>query len=784
MPSRRPATPARSYPPSTRSPPSQTMPPSPTLLAMAQADDYSTFEGYTLDIANTVPLPHEASSDDESGDTPSWRSPDRTAIVSAESQQAVPEHGWASNDTSNLLDHLMDASMVSSDDHGCEVEEAVKGRADQAEQTAHRFLELVEPDDSAATVVQQSLPLAPIPSSNGHASASNGKGEEHHQESVTPLLRRMQAVHLDDSPQVSKEGLRRGIPVEDSWWLTKANMLVSRAFPFQPSAEVPAEVLIIVTTLDSSHAASSSILRLARFSADNIYDDSDSTSSLWQHDKLFSRINLKEHGRSEPSMILLKNLVTHQNGLLGGRELEVFDLLLELRRRASKMTAAASQVVMHLFVERIEPLYALSGIRTSLESYLRRRAGPGRLDEGTAFAYGMALKAVGTLFGHLPSEVLEEELEQVRGLIKEALNNKEYPHLRQSAVSALVKAHAVLQDDTRASDLKKRSLTMETTSTLEGEDMPTFLKADIDDGNGSFEGRDYEDEARSVASEDWADSKKHSSLPVLGCGGADKKRKIPEPGLLDPHWFPEKSRATSPAGSSRWSEDGTYFIIYDKEATMEHIIVKLFNQKSYASFARQLNIYGWRRLQTSPDGRINAAESHITMWQHPEVTCNTSDEGLKSVKRNAQDKNRRSSKTSDDTPDIEMAREARNDVNGTTFSQALAARAGALPAAVGGHAHQSSSLKITFPPRSVDHALPVYVPPNASEFALPPHMKATSLAIRKSHENLAVAENMTRPTLPLPARFSARRKGGSRRPHGKAASSPSPALSESSSDGD
>ena len=285
------------------------MPPSPTLLAMAQADDYSTFEGYTLDIANTVPLPHEASSDDESGDTPSWRSPDRTAIVSAESQQAVPEHGWASNDTSNLLDHLMDASMVSSDDHGCEVEEAVKGRADQAEQTAHRFLELVEPDDSAATVVQQSLPLAPIPSSNGHASASNGKGEEHHQESVTPLLRRMQAVHLDDSPQVSKEGLRRGIPVEDSWWLTKANsglfccfrhayetelvevtVLVSRAFPFQPSAEVPAEVLIIVTTLDSSHAASSSILRLARFSADNIYDDSDSTSSLWQHDKLFSRM--------------------------------------------------------------------------------------------------------------------------------------------------------------------------------------------------------------------------------------------------------------------------------------------------------------------------------------------------------------------------------------------------------------------------------------------------------------------------------------------------------------
>lgn len=57
-----------------------------------------------------------------------------------------------------------------------------------------------------------------------------------------------------------------------------------------------------------------------------------------------SDVAAQEDDRTEPSLILLKNLVTYQNGLLGGRELEVFDLLLELRQRTSKSVRLTSDL--------------------------------------------------------------------------------------------------------------------------------------------------------------------------------------------------------------------------------------------------------------------------------------------------------------------------------------------------------------------------------------------------------------------------------------------------------
>lgn len=70
----------------------------------------------------------------------------------------------------------------------------------------------------------------------------------------------------------------------------------------------------------------------------------------------------------------------------------------------------------------------------------------------------------------LDTQVLEEELSRVQKLLRvvsdtslvsvrlaesarQALNNQDYPHLRQAATSALVKAHRVLQDENRLFDL-------------------------------------------------------------------------------------------------------------------------------------------------------------------------------------------------------------------------------------------------------------------------------------------------------------------------------------------
>lgn len=53
----------------------------------------------------------------------------------------------------------------------------------------------------------------------------------------------------------------------------------------------------------------------------------------------------QEDQYTEPALMLLKNLVAHQNDLLGGRELDVAELLLELRSWSSKGVSRLTVVV-------------------------------------------------------------------------------------------------------------------------------------------------------------------------------------------------------------------------------------------------------------------------------------------------------------------------------------------------------------------------------------------------------------------------------------------------------
>lgn len=89
---------------------------------------------------------------------------------------------------------------------------------------------------------------------------------------------------------------------------------------------------------------------------------------------------------------------------------------------------------------------------------------------------------------------------------------------------------------------------------------------------------------------------------------------------------------------ARWAVDGSYFLILDKDGLMREVIPQLFSQNSYSSFARQrklafplvhpqadvrhlsVNIYGWRRLQTSPDGKTTNAQ--CTIWKHDDIYRN------------------------------------------------------------------------------------------------------------------------------------------------------------------
>lgn len=48
-----------------------------------------------------------------------------------------------------------------------------------------------------------------------------------------------------------------------------------------------------------------------------------------------------------------------------------------------------------------------------------------------------------------------------------------------------------------------------------------------------------------------------------------------------------------------WSEDGLMFVIKDQKRFENDIIPKFFDHNKFASFARQLNFYGFRKVQVS-----------------------------------------------------------------------------------------------------------------------------------------------------------------------------------------
>ena len=50
-----------------------------------------------------------------------------------------------------------------------------------------------------------------------------------------------------------------------------------------------------------------------------------------------------------------------------------------------------------------------------------------------------------------------------------------------------------------------------------------------------------------------------------------------------------------------WQPDGRHFVVVNPTLLMKEIIPKFFNQKSFKSFQRQLHLYGFQRVNASPN---------------------------------------------------------------------------------------------------------------------------------------------------------------------------------------
>ncbi|CCH58001.1 hypothetical protein TBLA_0A02000 [Henningerozyma blattae CBS 6284] len=65
----------------------------------------------------------------------------------------------------------------------------------------------------------------------------------------------------------------------------------------------------------------------------------------------------------------------------------------------------------------------------------------------------------------------------------------------------------------------------------------------------------------------------------------------------------------------RWSDDGKSFLVVNREKFVHHVLPNYFKHSNFASFVRQLNMYGWHKVQDIRSGSMNMANNNDEKWQ-------------------------------------------------------------------------------------------------------------------------------------------------------------------------
>ncbi|KAK8865635.1 hypothetical protein IAR55_000780 [Kwoniella newhampshirensis] len=374
------------------------------------------------------------------------------------------------------------------------VGEAVRAQAAQAESAAKQLMEYTEeealkPSSSARTRLQTSegstTPVTPARTSNDGANGhlyetpTNGLGGRRAWEdsprpgAITPLM-------MEKLQQRKHERL---------WW-SRRQELMNKATPLKSSAAGPSSVIIPdLEALETGQPELRNFQKLALFSASHpvrVVDDPgaeldeaeiQNKKKIWLHSDLSGRLlnglwafltPNKERVILEQALVLLWELVQHQWPLFDGQEQNLCDALFRIRASHDPYVLESTNALISLLVQISEPIYFLTILRSSLQTFLSEHPGAG--DENSTNGMSNSsfsnpsketpeqrLRNSGYLFGlismalcvlRLPDAVVEAEGETLGEVVQNAINEPS-SIIRQAGYSLLLSIQTIIQDSSK-----------------------------------------------------------------------------------------------------------------------------------------------------------------------------------------------------------------------------------------------------------------------------------------------------------------------------------------------
>ncbi|KDN45469.1 winged helix DNA-binding domain-containing protein, partial [Tilletiaria anomala UBC 951] len=106
-----------------------------------------------------------------------------------------------------------------------------------------------------------------------------------------------------------------------------------------------------------------------------------------------------------------------------------------------------------------------------------------------------------------------------------------------------------------------------------------------------------------------------------------------------------------------WAPAGTSVVVYNVDEFSAQVLGKHYKHNNFSSFIRQLNMYGFYKVNKTPRGTKNMVESQVWEFSHPQFMRGRPDL-LEGIRRRALDQ---------DTVRMDAAKDLQQDVNSSSL---------------------------------------------------------------------------------------------------------------------